>query len=129
MLCSTVLLLTRTQFPNEKQIFHLLGNHFSFAQHLQKAYNILSTLPGTRHKDKRSTGCYAQGNYDLFPGGSDGRICLQCRRPGFNPWVRKIPWRRKWQSTPVFLPGKSHGQRSLAGSNTTEQLRHTQYKH
>ena len=32
-----------------------------------------------------------------------------------NPWVRKFPWRRKWQPTPVFLPGKSHGQRSLAG--------------
>ena len=34
----------------------------------------------------------------------------------FNPWVRKIPWRRKWQPIPVFLPGKSHGQRSLAAS-------------
>ena len=31
----------------------------------------------------------------------------------FNPWVRKIPWRRKWQPTTVFLPGKAHGQRSL----------------
>jgi len=37
------------------------------------------------------------------------------RRPRFNPWVKKIPWRRKWQSTPVFLPGKFHGQRSLVG--------------
>ena len=42
-------------------------------------------------------------------------ICLQCGRPGFDPWVGKIPWRRKWQSTPVLLPGKSHGQRSLVG--------------
>ena len=33
----------------------------------------------------------------------------QCRRLGFNPWVRKIPWRRKWQPTPVFLPRKPHG--------------------
>ena len=33
----------------------------------------------------------------------------------FDPWVGKIPWRRKWLSTPVFLPGKSHGQRSLVG--------------
>jgi len=33
----------------------------------------------------------------------------------FDPWVRKIPWRRKWQLTPIFLPEKSHGQRSLAG--------------
>ena len=35
--------------------------------------------------------------------------------PGFDPWVRKIPWRRKSQLSPVFLPGKSHGQRSLRG--------------
>ena len=59
--------------------------------------------------------------------------CLKYRRWGrrrFNPWVRKIHWRRKWQTTPVFLPGKSHGQRSLVGyhpkgckeSNTTEWL-------
>jgi len=33
----------------------------------------------------------------------------------FDPWVGKIPWRRKWQTTPEFLPGKSHGQRSLVG--------------
>ena len=39
----------------------------------------------------------------------------QCRSRGFDSWVRKIPWRRKWQPTPVFLPGKCHGQRSLAG--------------
>ena len=38
-----------------------------------------------------------------------------CRRHKFNPWVRKTPWRRKWQPTPVFLPEKSHGQRSLVG--------------
>ena len=38
----------------------------------------------------------------------------QCRRHKFNPWVRKIPWRRKWQPTPTFLPGKFHGPRSLA---------------
>ena len=42
-------------------------------------------------------------------------ICLQCGRPWFDPWVGKIPWRRKWQSTPVLLPGKSDGQRSLVG--------------
>ena len=37
------------------------------------------------------------------------------RRPGFDPWVGKIPWRRKWQPTPVSLPGESHGWRSLVG--------------
>ena len=43
------------------------------------------------------------------------RICLQCGRPRFSPWVGKVPWRRKWQPTPVFVPGESHGQRSLVG--------------
>ena len=60
------------------------------------------------------------------------RLCLQCRRPRFNPSVGNIPWRREWQPTPVFLPGESHGQRSLVGyspwcrkeSNMTEQLTH-----
>ena len=42
------------------------------------------------------------------------RICLQCRRPRFDPWVRKIHWRRGWPSTLIFFPGKPHGQRSLA---------------
>ena len=37
------------------------------------------------------------------------------KKSGFDPWVGKIPWRRKWQPPPVFLPGKSNGQRSLAG--------------
>ena len=36
-------------------------------------------------------------------------------RLGFGPWVRKIPWRREWQPTPVFMPEESHGQRSPAG--------------
>ena len=52
------------------------------------------------------------------------------RRPESDPWVRKIPWRRAWQPTPVFLPGEFHGQRSLEcygpwgrkESDTTEQL-------
>ena len=55
---------------------------------------------------------------------------LQCRRPGFDPRVGKIPWRRVWQLTPVFLPGESHRQRSQVGhspwghkeTDTTEQL-------
>ena len=67
-----------------------------------------------------------------FPGGTSGKEpACQCRRHkrhGFDLWVRKIPWRRKWQPTPVLLPGKSHGQRNLAGysswgcqeSDTTE---------
>ena len=47
----------------------------------------------------------------------------RCRRHGFNPWVRKVPWRRKWQPTPVFFPGKSHGQRSLVGYSPWDHKR------
>ena len=41
--------------------------------------------------------------------------CRRCKRHGFHPWVGKIPRMRAWQPTPVFLPGESHGQRSLVG--------------
>ena len=57
------------------------------------------------------------------------RICLQCGRPGSDPWVGKIPWRREQLPTPVLLPRESHGQRSwratvygAAESDTTERL-------
>ena len=39
--------------------------------------------------------------------------CRRCKGRGFNPWVRKIPWSKKWHPTPVFLPGKFLGQRAL----------------
>ena len=69
--------------------------------------------------------CHSVGKYKLnkyvyyvqgFPVGSDGKesACI-CRRPGFHPWVRKIPWRKEWQPTPTFLPRESHWQRSLVG--------------
>ena len=41
--------------------------------------------------------------------------CRRCKRCGFEPRVRKIPWSRTWQPTPVFLPGESQGQKSLVG--------------
>ena len=68
----------------------------------------------------------------MFPRWNSGKAsACQCRRHKrreLDPWVGKIPWRRKWQSTPVFLPGEYHGQRSLVGyspwgrkeSDTTE---------
>ena len=68
-----------------------------------------------------------------FPGGSNVKESACSQRPGFNPWDRKIPWRREWLSTPVFFPGESLGQRSLVGYSpgghkeldTTERLTHT----
>ena len=71
-----------------------------------------------------------------FPGASDKEPTCQWKRQkrhGFNSWVGKIPWRRAWQPTPVFLSGESHGQRSLVGYspsvwkelNMTEVTYHT----
>ena len=53
-----------------------------------------------------------------FPAGSQlssKEYTYQCRRHRSDPWFGKIPWRRKWPPTPAFLPGESHGQRSLVG--------------
>ena len=64
-----------------------------------------------------------------FPSGKESTCqCRRHKRLGFDPWVRKIPWKRAQKPTPVFLPGESHRQRSLAGcspqghkeSNNTE---------
>ena len=62
-----------------------------------------------------SFGCY-------FPVSVSG-ICLQCRRPRFNPWVGKSPWRRKWQTTPIFLPGESQWTEKPGGPQATRSQR------
>ena len=62
-----------------------------------------------------------QQKYNIrgFPGGTSGKEpgcqCRRHKRHGFDPWVRKVPSSRKWQLALVYLPGKFHGQRSLAG--------------
>ena len=68
-------------------------------------------------------------SYNLgFPGGSVGKNstcqCRRLKRRGLDPWVRKIPWERAWQLTPVFLPGKSHEQRTLVGYSTVNEMLH-----
>ena len=74
-----------------------------------------------------------------FPSDVTGKeSACQCRRGkrcGLDPWVGTIPWRRKWQSTPVFLPGESYGQRNLVSyspegckeSDMTKVTEHAQY--
>ena len=75
--------------------------------HFMKTLNLLDQCSTLR----------AQLTLMGFSGGSDGKeSALNVReRPGFYPWVWKIPWRRGQQATPVFLPEQSHGQRSLVG--------------
>ena len=92
-------------------------------------------LPGESQGQKSLVGCRLRGCTELvtneatqhavcignigLPGWRSGKEstcqCRRCQRRGLNPWVSKIPCRRTWQPTPVFLPGESHGQRSLAG--------------
>ena len=67
---------------------------------------------------ERKIGCSMRYREGLPRWLSGKEFTCQCRRHrklGFDPWVRKVAWRREWQPTPVFLPGKSHGQRSLVG--------------
>ena len=63
-----------------------------------------------------------------FTGGARGKepACQwrRCKRPEFDPWVGKIPWRRAWKPTPISLPRESHGHRSLAGSLGLKRVRH-----
>ena len=76
-------------------------------------------------------------NIREFPDGAGGKehTCqCRCKRHRFDPWDGKIPWRRAWQPTPIFLPGESHRQRSLVGyspwgckqSDTTEATWYSQ---
>ena len=76
-----------------------------------------------------------------YPGGASGKepscLCGELKRCRLDPWVRKIPWRRAWQPTPVFLPGESHRQRSLTGYSPqghkeldmTEGTQHSRAQH
>ena len=92
-------------------------------------YKIISLKhrnPEERDPNGKAGGVRAAKNDELGPQHTHIQIRLpwghrgkesacQCWRYRFNPWVRKIPWRVKWQYTPALLPGKSHGRRSLIG--------------
>ena len=109
-----------------------------------KGRTIASRSPGDGPQDLKSRKGLSWDNTVLTLQTSEQRPRLrwwcsgkestcQGRKHGFDPWVRKIPCRRKWQPALVFLPGKSHGQRSLVGyspqgrkdSDTTEVTEHS----
>ena len=88
----------------------------------RKRYRLsLYTCRG-RHSSGKSSieGIRQRGRSLGFPGGASGKEsackCRIGRRYEFSPQVGKIPWRRKWQPTPVFVPGELHGQRSLVAT-------------
>ena len=91
------------------------------AVYLSKLLNQV-VLPLRLFTDTMSSSCISQASLDLpsplnsIPWWLSCKEPLcQCRRPRFDPWVGKIPWRNEWLPTAVFLPGESHGQRSLEG--------------
>ena len=79
-------------------------------------------------------GCTASGASLMAQLVKNRPVMQETQEIWFNPWVGEIPWRRKWQPTAVFLPGKFHGQRSLVGyspqgheeSDTTEYKAHVE---
>ena len=120
-------------WPQVGQTFHqrqglgsrAQGHSWAIAS-ITQCHHVLHILapPGLSEFASRWPQCSPFGSLQSstirgFPGGASGKepACQsrRCKRRGFHPWVGKIPWRRAWQPTPVFLPGKSHGQRSLGG--------------
>ena len=79
-------------------------------------------LPGEFHGERSLSGglLYPHNSKWGFPRATSSKrthLPMEEKSHGFNPWVRKIPWRRAWQSTPAFSPGESHAQRSLAADS------------
>ena len=93
--------------------YKLENNQWTLS-HLEKSLGHWSVYL-VNHKNSNLRGIYCLGLG--LPRWLSAKLTRQCRRCryGLDPWVGKIPWRRKWQPAPIFLPGKFHGQRSLVG--------------
>ena len=96
-----------------------MGNSFRFwSQYLESSSSLCVSQPGNPGQVTPLSPSFLSSPYKMHgvPWWLSGEESdCQCRSPEFSPWVRKLPWRRKWQATPISLPGKSHGQRSQAG--------------
>ena len=116
--------------PLHYTIWLLPSAYSRFAELLQSFCNCSNCwilyLQSFCNCSKCLTHTWRKAASSCFPGGASGEEpACQCKQWGFNPWAGKIPWRRKWQTTPVFLPRK-HGQRSLAGySSWGRRVRHS----
>ena len=83
---------------------------------LSRANSLTASKGGERGVDQElGVSVYTLLHMKWQSGEESACQCRRCKRLGFYPWVGKISWRRKWQLIPVCLPGKSHGQRNLAG--------------
>ena len=99
--------------------------HHSHRENSQEQKSKLNSSVMNLHTRVGDISPCSKGNSQSYrskiglPGWLSGKECAcQCRklrRWGFDPWIRKIPWRSKWEPSPIFLPGKSHGQKSQEG--------------
>ena len=109
-ICSQI---KQANMKGPKILTHKLGL-WNF-QHLSPTYSFFSTMA----KQNLALNLLIAGTRRRLPRWLRGKEptwqCRRHRRRGFDPWVRKIPWRRKWQPTVVFLPRKFLGQRTLVG--------------
>ena len=107
------------QFSSPSTLTYILiETSFIYLQTLSilQASIFCGQMRSTCTLQSRMSGIETQFDLAYLPRWLSGQeSTCQCRRHRFNPWVGKVPWRRKWQPTPVFLPGKFHGQRSLVG--------------
>ena len=97
------------------RIHAILHGKISYSHYGRLYYLLFINLQARRNSQKIKSWMHIA--LSLVAHGKES-IC-QCGKHGFDPRVRKIPWRRKWQPPQVFLPGKSHRQRSLAGYSPT----------
>ena len=96
----------KTQNIKQKQYCNKFSKNFENVLYKKKIFK----------KSHLSPFCFPRGLPRLLSGEEPIFQHRRHKRRGFGPWVRKIPWRRKWQPTPVFLPGESHGHRRLGAA-------------
>ena len=92
---------------------------FVYLNNISFCFSHFHTISDSAHSLLLSAICEIHSGWWFIPGGPSGQesICqsTRCKRHRFDPWVGKIHWKRKWQPTPIFLPGEFHQQRSLVG--------------
>ena len=94
-----------------------MSSFFAGSLHLRVCFRENSATQAERLPRGNQVLCFALSRW--YRGKEHAYKYRRYRRCGFGPWVGKIPWRRAWQSTPVFLPGESHGQRSWVHTHTS----------
>ena len=113
--------------PEVRPAWRSCSSHFLLLQRL-----LVLWAGDTPRASYKETLCLAKASHQLalpgFPWWLFPESTCQCRRRKrceFDPWVGKIPWRRAWQPTPVFLPGESYGQRSLVAYRVRKSWGHS----